>query len=63
MAAINEKVIRQSKRNVISQHLHAKNDKDKIAAWKADLDRILNIFNVSFILSVWPLLTPPSRPN
>ena len=63
MVAIQEKVIKQSKRNVFFRHFYAKNDKEKIAAWKADLNRILNIFNVGFIVSVWLLLTLPSRPN
>ena len=49
-------IIKQSKRNAISQYFHAKNDKDKIAAWRSDLNRILHIFNVRSIVSVWLLL-------
>jgi hypothetical protein len=48
---------KQGKRNVISRHLHARDDKEKIAAWKLDLMRILDIFNVRSIASVWLLLT------
>ena len=50
-------MIKQGKRNVISRHLHAKNDKDKIAGWKLDLNRILQVFNVRSVIPVWPLLT------
>ena len=52
MAEIQRSVIKQGKRNVISQHLHAKNDKEKIAAWSSDLVRILQVFNVRSIISV-----------
>ena len=57
MAAIQRKVIKQSKRNVVSRHLHAKNDKDKIAAWRLDLNRMLHVFNVRSIASVGRSLT------
>ena len=53
VAEIREKVIKQSNRNPISRHLHAKGDKDTIAAWKLDLNRILQVFNVR---STTPLL-------
>ena len=52
VAAIQRRVVKQSKRNVISRHLHAKNDKDKIAAWRLDLNRILHVFNVRSI-ALW----------
>ena len=51
------KVIKQGKRNVISQHLHTKNDKERIGAWKLDLNRILQVFNVRPIITLWQLLT------
>ena len=35
----------------------AKNDKETIASWRLDLNRILHVFNVSSVTSVWPLLT------
>ena len=54
---IQRKVTKQGERNVISRHVHAKNDKEKIAAWKLDLSRILQVFNVRSIISVWRLLT------
>ena len=46
MEEIQERVTKQGERNTISQHLHAKNDKEKIAAWKSDFARILHVFNV-----------------
>ena len=61
VAAIQRRVIKQSKRNVISRHLQAKNDKDKIAAWRSDLNRILHVFNVRSIASVGQLLTRRSQ--
>ena len=57
MAEIEKKILKQSKRNVVSRHLHAKNDKEKIASWKSDLGRILQVFNVRPIISVLLLLT------
>ena len=38
------KIVEQGKRNVFSRHFHAKSDKDKIAGWRSDLDRILHGF-------------------
>ena len=57
MGEIQRNVIKQGKRNVISRHLNARNDKDKIAGWKLDLNRILHVFNVRSVISVWLLLT------
>ena len=61
VAEIQRKVMKQGKRNVISRHLHAKNDKEKIAGWKSDLNKILHVFNVRSIDSVWRLLTLHSQ--
>ena len=36
----------------MSRHLHAKNDKDKIAGWRLELNRMLHVFNVRSIASV-----------
>ena len=57
MAEIQRNVIKQNERNVVSRHFHARNDKDKIATWKSDLNRILQVFNVRSIISARPLLT------
>ena len=46
---------------MVSRHLHAKNDKEKIAAWRLDLDRILQVFNVRSIVIVRQLLTLDSQ--
>jgi len=42
---------------VVFRHFHAKNDKEKIVAWKSDLNRILQVFNVRSIVSARSLLT------
>ena len=42
---------------MISRHLHAKNDKDKIAGWRLDLNKMLHVFNVSSIVSMGRPLT------
>ena len=52
MAEIHEKVVKQSERNVVSRLVHAKNDKDTVASWKLDLNRILHVFNVRPVGSV-----------
>jgi len=57
VAEIQRKVIKQTRRNPASRLLHAKNDKETIAAWKSDLNRILHVFNVRSIVPVWLLLT------
>lgn len=46
VAAIQAKILRQEKRNPVSRLFHAKDDKDTIAAWKQDLNRMLHVFNV-----------------
>jgi hypothetical protein len=40
------KVVERGKRNAVSRFFLSKDDKDKIAAWKQDLVRILQVFNV-----------------
>ena len=57
VADIQRKAIKRGKRNAVSRLLHAKNDKDVIAAWRLDLDRILRVFNVCDIPSVQLSLT------
>jgi hypothetical protein len=39
-------------RNRFSRLVHAKNDKETIASWRLDLNRILHIFNVRSVFSV-----------
>jgi len=61
VAEIQRKVIKKSGRNVVSRLLHAKNDKETIAAWKLDLNRMLHVFNVRLTVSVWLSLTVHSQ--
>jgi len=44
------KVIKRGRRNPISRLFHAKNDKETIAVWKSDLNRILLVFNVRLVI-------------
>ena len=53
MAEIQRKVIKLGKRNVASRVFHAKVDRDKIAAWRYDLVRVLHVFNVRLIGFRW----------
>jgi hypothetical protein len=50
LAEIQKKVIEKGKRNPVSRLLHAKNDKETIAAWKSDLNKILLVFNVRSVV-------------
>jgi hypothetical protein len=54
---IQKKIVKQGKRNAVSRAFYAKNDKDTIAAWRRDLDRILHVFNVCSDYPVWCWLT------
>ena len=46
VAKIQEKVTKRSERHKVSRFVHSRNDKDVIAAWKSDLNRLLHVFNV-----------------
>ena len=46
VATIQEKVMKRGGRHSISRFFHSRDDKDAIAAWKSDLNRILHVFNV-----------------
>jgi len=52
VAGIQAKIIEKRGRNLLSRLAHAKNDKETIATWKLDLNRILHIFNVSPAIAV-----------
>ena len=52
LAEIQRKVVKQGKRHGFSRFVLAKSDKDKIAAWRQDLLRVLNVFNVRLITFV-----------
>ena len=57
MNKIQEKVIKQGKRGVITRHFHARSDKKVVATWRLDLNRIFHVFNVCSVTSIQPLLT------
>jgi len=59
VAEIQRKVIKQSGRNAVSRLFHAKNDKETIAAWKINLNRILHVFNVRLVTFAWFSLIVP----
>jgi hypothetical protein len=50
LAEIQRKIIKKGKRNAASRLLHAKNDKEMIATWKSDLNKILLVFNARSVL-------------
>ncbi|KAF9785563.1 hypothetical protein BJ322DRAFT_839464 [Thelephora terrestris] len=50
MAQIQRSVIELGKRNLFSRVLHATSDKDAVAGWKSELDRILQIFKTELAL-------------
>ena len=59
VAEIERKIIKQGGRHAISRLFHAKNDKETIAGWKLDLNRILHIFNVCSVSPArWSLIAP-----
>jgi hypothetical protein len=59
VAEIQGKVVKKGKRNPVSQLFGSKNDKDAIASWRQDLNRILHIFNVRSTNPVWRSLRDP----
>ena len=50
-------IVKRGKRNAISRLLRAGNEREMVATWRSDIDRILHVFNVRSIVSVWVLLT------
>ena len=50
MADIQRKLVKWGKRNVVSRHFHAKDEKETMITWMSDLDKILQIFNVRFVI-------------
>ena len=61
LADIQKKIIEKCRRNAVSRLIHAKNDKETIAAWKSDLSKILLVFNVRSAVAVWLLLIVHSQ--
>ena len=58
---IQENIVEKGGRNLVSRLIYAKSDKDTIAAWKLDLNRILHVFNVRSIIFTRLSLTFPSQ--
>ena len=56
MAEIQGRIVEKRERGLLSRLAHSKNDKETIAAWKLDLIRILQVFNVRCPGSVGLLL-------
>jgi len=61
VAEIHNKVIKQNGRNAASRLFYAGNDKEIIAAWKSELNRILIIFNVCSVPSCSDLADRPPQ--
>jgi len=57
---IQEKLAKWVKRNAVSRRFHAKKDKERIAAWRMDLDKILEVFNVRSI--AWVMIVADFPP-
>ena len=55
MAEIQKQVVKQGKRSAASRLFHAKNDKDAIATWMQELNKILHIFNVRSVGLLAPI--------
>lgn len=63
VAEIQRKVARLSKLNPVCRFLRARTDKHTIARWKAELNKILLVFNVSSVgVAGMPLIVPFSDP-
>jgi len=54
VAEIQRNIVERAKRNAVTRLFHAKNDKETIATWRLDLNRILHVFNVRSIIFVLP---------
>ena len=61
VAGIQEKIIGKCGRNLLSRLANAKSDKETIATWKSDLNRILHVFNVRSAIAAQLLLTARSQ--
>jgi len=57
VAEIQEKVAEKGARGLLSRLTHMKNDRDVMATWRSDLNRVLHVFNVCSAASVQQLLT------
>ncbi|KAF9790833.1 hypothetical protein BJ322DRAFT_1104480 [Thelephora terrestris] len=51
VAAIQEQIVKQDQKNPALPSFHARNDKEMIAAWGRDFDRVLHIFNMELSIN------------
>jgi hypothetical protein len=63
LAGIQSEIVKLGKRNAASQAIDANSDKDKIARWNRDLDRIRQIFSVRSVNSAPCLAFDKSPPQ
>ncbi|KAF9783536.1 hypothetical protein BJ322DRAFT_1212238 [Thelephora terrestris] len=61
LAGIQSEIVKLGKRNAASQALNANSDKDKIARWNRDLDRIRQTFNIELDINTNILVTDIHR--
>ena len=59
IAEIQRRIIEKGQQNLFSRLAHAKDDKDTLASWRLDLNKILHVFNVRSAGSAWQSLTTP----
>jgi len=57
VAGIQKHIIKRGRRSGVSRMFHAKDDKETIATWRSDLNRVLHVFNVCPITPARPPLT------
>ena len=53
VAEIQGNITEKSGQSMISRLIHAKNNKEAVAGWRSDLNRILHVFNVRSVGSSW----------
>ena len=63
VAGIREKIVEKCGRSLLSRLANAKNDKETLATWKSDLNRILHVFNVCPVFAARISLTVHHRPS
>ncbi|KAF9783117.1 hypothetical protein BJ322DRAFT_1110014 [Thelephora terrestris] len=61
LAGIKSEIVKLDNRNAASKTFHANSDKDKIARWNGDLDRICQIFDLELQINNTILLTDVHR--
>ena len=50
MADIETKLAKWGKRSVVFRRFYAKDDRETIATWRLDLDKIIQVFNVRSVI-------------